>query len=214
MSRTQILPDLARPDVDVAVVSSWTVGTPAHQRAAVEAAAAAREGSLWPEGLLSVSYFVGFDGEKVLTYAQWASEDAVSGLDGPESIAYRLYRNGLAVGETRVPGCIVFVEIETEGADVARRWVDSVFAALAAETVPHPGGISADFHISVDGKRVLNYAGWTDAEAHREAIGDPGAPGIARSMSPEWHRVQNTPGATPVGFTRYRLGLTVTAPSV
>jgi hypothetical protein len=157
---------------------------------AVEAAVVEREGSPWPEGLLSVSYFVSFDGEKVLTYAQWASEDAASGLDGPEPIIYRLYRSGVSDGETRVPGCIV------------------------SETVPHPGGISADFHLSVDGKRVLNYASWTDAEAHRRAIGDPGAPGVARSLSPQWHTVQNTPGVTPLGFKRYRLDSSVAVPLV
>jgi hypothetical protein len=210
MPRTQTLPDLARPDVDVAVVSSWAA--PERQRAAVEEAAAERESAPWPDGLLSVSYFVSFDDDKVATYAQWASEDAVTGLDGPEPIVYRLARGGQMTGETRVPGCIVFVEVESEDAELARSWVDSVFVALDSETEPHPGGISAHFHVSTDGKHVLNYAAWTDPEAHRKAVGDPAAPGVAKTMSPEWHRVQNTPGITPIGFTRYGLALTLTPP--
>jgi len=209
MPRSQTLPDLSRSGV--AVVSSWAA--PGRQRAVMEEAAAARESAPWPDGLLSVSYFVSFDDDKVATYAQWSGEDAVTGLDGPEPIVYRLHRSGAMAGDTRVPGCIVFVEVESEDADLARSWIDSVFTALGSETEPHPGGISAHFYVSTDGKRVLNYAAWTDPEAHRKAVGDPAAPGVAKSMSAEWQRVRNTPGITPIGFTRYGLALRLTRPA-
>ncbi|HEV7977017.1 hypothetical protein [Amycolatopsis sp.] len=182
------LPDLSRPDAVVAVVSKGHTETP------------------WSEGLLSRSHFAGTDDDTALTYEQWATENADV---GPGAIAYRLVRS--EADPARVPGCIVFIDIETDDAETARAWIDSVFGALHSDEDPHPGGISAHFHLSLDGKRVLNYAGWTDAEAHRKAVEDPGAPGVARVETPEWHRVLNTPGVRPLGFKRYRLQRSIDA---
>jgi len=176
------LPDLSRPDAVLAVVRSGHAETS------------------WPEGLLSRSHFVSTDDDTRITYEQWATENVDV---GPDAIAYRLVRS--EADPARIPGCIVFIDLETDGAETASAWIDSVFDALHGDEDPHPGGISAYFHLSLDGKRVLNYAGWTDAEAHRKAVEDPGAPGVARIETPEWHKVLNTPGVRPLGFKRYRL---------
>jgi hypothetical protein len=185
------LPDLSRPDAVVAVVSQGHIETS------------------WPEGLLSRSHFVSTDDNTRLTYEQWATEDIKDTAAGHDAIAYRLVRG--EADSARVPGCIVFIDIETDGAEIANAWIDSVFDALTSDEDPHPGGISAHFHLSLDGKRVLNYAGWTEAEAHRKAVEDPGAPGIARIETPEWHKVLNTPGVRPLGFKRYRLQRSIEA---
>jgi Antibiotic biosynthesis monooxygenase len=83
-----------------------------------------------------------------------------------------------------------------------RQWVDTVFEALEPETVPDPGGVSAHFHLSIDGTRVLNYAEWIDEEAHREAIENSHG-GIG--PGPKWQRVRSFPGLKSGGFKRYRV---------
>ena len=150
-----------------------------------------------------------------MTYAQWTSEEAYSeflrstgpppDIYRPEPVKYRLYRGGTREGPRRVPGCIVIVSVEFAGPDEQRqrRWVDTVFEALDAEPVLHPGGIAGYFHLSTDGTRVLNYAEWTSEEAHREALEDSGQGAIG--PGPKWRLVKNFPGVISNGFKRYRL---------
>jgi hypothetical protein len=217
------LPDISRPDVGLVVVSQWTAGTPERQRAAAEAILAAWERVPWPDDLLSLSCFLSTDGEAVLSYAQWKNADAVAefrethgptlargiddaspGLERTGPVPYRLYRSGVRDGAP-APGCIVMVSVAFEGSDAQRQrqWVDAVFDAMAAETDPHPGGISGHFHLGADGIRVLNYAEWTSEEAHREAIERSGQGAVG--SGPQWRRVQTFPGLISGGFKRYRL---------
>ncbi|MFD4642534.1 hypothetical protein ACFWN2_34855 [Lentzea sp. NPDC058436] len=113
---------------------------------------------------------------------------------------HRVYR--VSGGRSdRAVGCVVLVTIETDDEATARAWVDSVFVALASEPKPHPGGISAAFHIRADGRQVINYAEWASAEDHVEALSDGNGVG---SKSADWRRVQNFPGARGVGVERYR----------
>ncbi len=218
------LPEISRPDVGLAVVSQWTAGTRERQNAAAEAILAAWERVPWPEDLLSVTCFLSTDGEAVLTYAQWknadavaafrethgatlasAMEDAVHGLERSGPVPYRLYRSSGVRDGAPVPGCIVMVSIVFEGPDEQRQrqWVDAVFEALAAETDPHPGGISGHYHLGTDGIRELNYAEWTSEEAHRDAIERSGQGAVG--SGPQWRRVQTFPGLISGGFKRYRL---------
>src|ERR1700738_4530467 len=69
------LPDIRRPDARTVLVSDWSVGTPERQRATAEAFVAAWERGLWPRGLLSTNLFASMDGETVLNYAQWSSDE-------------------------------------------------------------------------------------------------------------------------------------------
>lgn len=116
---------------------------------------------------------------------------------------YRRYRSAVREGDTRVPGCIVIVDVEFEGPDPERQraWVDAVFEALESEPTPHAGGISGHFHVSTDGTRVLNYAGWESAQAHIDAMAAPGD-GIG-SGSALWERVQTWPGLRSSTVSRY-----------
>lgn len=90
---------------------------------------------------------------------------------------YQLYRSGgLGTDDRRIAGCAVIVDVAFDEPDTERQraWVDGVFEALETEPHPDPGGIAGHFHVSVDGTRVLNYAEWESAEAHREALTAPG----------------------------------------
>ncbi|MFH8801018.1 antibiotic biosynthesis monooxygenase [Streptomyces sp. NPDC017936] len=222
--RTDTHPDLGLPDVRAPFFSTWRVGTPERQRQAVEAIARTWERRPWPTGdLRSYHLYTGHDGSTLLHHSQWASEaayeafvkthrqervdeidTAVPGIERLHLGRYRYYR-----GDTRrngtapVPGCIVIVDIEFEGPDPERQraWVDAVFEALASEPEPHPGGISAHFHLSTDGTRVLNYAEWESARDHVDALAAPGD-GVG-SATAQWERVQNWPGLKSSSVNRY-----------
>ncbi|GAB3452945.1 antibiotic biosynthesis monooxygenase [Actinophytocola sediminis] len=196
-----VLPDITRPDADTVLVVE-TQAMPADMFAEL-----ARDP--WPAGLVSVSAFVDTDGgETALTYTQWSAGAVdrafLRARTGAEPVEYRRYRSGTRENPP-VPGCVVVVSVEFDGPDHQRqrRWVDTVFEALASETEPHPGGISAHFHASTDGTRVLNYAEWTDAQAHRDALANSGQGTVG--SAPEWRKVIDFPGVADSGFQRYRL---------
>ncbi|QFQ96419.1 antibiotic biosynthesis monooxygenase [Streptomyces phaeolivaceus] len=187
------------------------------------------------DGLSGYFVYAAEDGSGLLHYAQWADEQsyeafvktrrqerndaidtAVPGIERVWIGRYRRYRSltrltSRTVGDgsraVRVPGCVVIVDIEFDGPDPARQraWVDAVEEALAAEPTPHPGGISAHFHLGTGGTRVLNYAEWETAQDHIDALAAPGD-GIG-STSPLWERVQNWPGLRSSTVKRYEYAL-------
>lgn len=221
--RTDVHPDLTRPEAGAPFFSTWRVGTPLRQRQTVEAIARTWEARPWPaDGLLGYHVYTGHDGSTLLHHSQWRGEQAyesfvrthrqervdqidtaVPGIERLGLGRYRRYRSARRDGDPRVPGCVVIVDIEFEGADPERQraWVDAVLAALEAEPEPHSGGISAHFHLSTDGTRVLNYAEWESARAHAEALAAPGD-GVG-SATELWHRVQNWPGLKGSTVSRY-----------
>ena len=224
-----LLPDISRADVDVVVVNRWSAGTPERAKAAVAVIAASWEHEPWPEALASVNCFLSTDGRSVLTYAQWTSDDArlevmkahrpagvnaleeaVPGIEESKPGSYRLYRSIVPDRPSGIPGCIVIVDIEADGAELARHWVDTVLDALHGDAEPHPGLISAHFHISTDGK-ILNYAEWTDQDAHRDAMENGPTEGIGQTDSPEWRRVHDMPTVKPIALEHYRLHRRLTA---
>ncbi|MEJ8656454.1 antibiotic biosynthesis monooxygenase [Streptomyces sp. MS1.AVA.4] len=225
-------PDLTRSGVGSVKVSTWHVGTPERQRAAVEAIDRAWRLRDWPDvGLLSYSVYTSNDGTALLHYSQWTGEDAyqefsrtfrderndeidaaVPGIERLGLHTYELYRSGRSPeADLRVPGCVVIVEIGFDGPDPARQrdWVDAVFTALEGDPHPHPGGISAHFHLGTDGTRVLNYAEWESERAHQEALEAPGD-GVG-SPTEEWERVRHHPGLTGSRVTRYTPALSLSA---
>jgi heme-degrading monooxygenase HmoA len=199
------------------------VGTPLRQRQAVEAIAGTWQRRPWPtDDLLGYHVYAGHDGSTLLHYSQWRSAEAfeaftathrqervdeidtaVPGIERLRLDRYRHYRSGGQEGDTRVPGCIVIVDVEFEGPDPDRQraWVDAVFEALEKEPTPHPGGIAAHFHLSTDGTRVLNYAEWESAQAHIDALAAPGD-GVG-SATELWRRVQTWPGMKGGSVSRY-----------
>ncbi|MEU6983454.1 antibiotic biosynthesis monooxygenase [Streptomyces sp. NPDC046324] len=224
-------PDLHRPGVGSAFVSTWRVGTPERQRAAVDAIAKAWESRDWPDvGLLSYSVYIGTDGDTLLHYSQWTSEEAYqdfvrtfrddrnaeidAAVPGIERVVLHRYappyRSAGPAGD-RIPGCVVIVDVEFDGPDAARQrdWVDGVFDALETDPAPAPGGISAHFHLSTDGTRVLNYAEWESEQAHIEALALPGD-GVG-SPTPQWARVRSYPGVVAGTVKRYAPALSLSA---
>ncbi len=221
--RTDAHPDLADPRVGAPFFSTWRVGTPQRQRQAVEAVAAAWERRPWPSrDLLSYHLYTGHDGSTLLHYSQWASEAAYEAfrrtlrqerVDEIDTVVpdierlglgrFRRYRGGPADRGGRVPGCVVIVDVEFEGpdADRQRAWVDAVLDALADDPQPKPGGIGAHFHLSTDGRRVLNYAEWESAQAHIDALAADGD-GVG-SPTARWRRVQTWPGLKSSTVSRY-----------
>ncbi|MFF9863455.1 antibiotic biosynthesis monooxygenase [Streptomyces tendae] len=223
--RTDAHPDLARPDALAPFFSTWRVGTPERQRQTVDAIARTWERRPWPaEDLRGYHVYTGHDGSTLLHHSQWASEQAyeafvkthrqervdeidtaVPGIERLGLGRYRRYRSTRPEGPAAavVPGCIVIVEVEFEGSDPDRRraWVDAVFEALQSEPNPRPGGLSAHFHLSTDGTRVLNYAEWESAQAHIDALAAPGD-GVGSSTS-QWERVQSWPGLKSSTVNRY-----------
>ncbi|MGW0223577.1 antibiotic biosynthesis monooxygenase [Streptomyces tendae] len=223
--RTDAHPDLARPDALAPFFSTWRVGTPERQRQTVDAIARTWERRPWPaEDLRGYHVYTGHDGSTLLHHSQWASEQAyeafvkthrqervdeidtaVPGIERLGLGRYRRYRSTRPEGPAAavVPGCIVIVEVEFEGSDPDRRraWVDAVLEALQSEPNPRPGGLSAHFHLSTDGTRVLNYAEWESAQAHIDALAAPGD-GVGSSTS-QWERVQTWPGLKSSTVNRY-----------
>lgn len=225
-------PDPTRPGVGAVFVSTWDVGTPERQRAAAAAVADAWAKRPWPTpGPLTYSVYAGTDGRTLLHYSQWPDEEAYDGfvrdhrsdrngevdaaVPGIERLALyrtRLHRSlygGREGGARRpAPGCVVLVNVEFDGPDEERQrdWVDTVARALEAdrpgEILP-PGGISAHFHLSTDGTRVLNYAEWESVQAHVDALAAP-SEGIG-GPSPLWRRVREYPGLVRSDVSRYEL---------
>lgn len=219
--RTERHPDLTDPRIGAPFFSTWRVGTPERQRLAVDAIARAWERRPWPAGdLLGYHVYAGHDGDGLLHYAQWRSEQAyeafvkthrqervdeidtaVPGIERVWLGRYRHYRSARREGGA-VPGCVVIVDVRFDGPDAERQraWADAVFEALESDPKQHPGGISAHFHLSTDGTRVLNYAEWESAQAHIDALAAPGD-GIG-SATERWKRVRNWPGLLESGSVR------------
>jgi Antibiotic biosynthesis monooxygenase len=196
------IPDPARDDARFVLSGEWQA-----RDLAASAAVDARRAEPWPEGLLSYSIYCDADGDLIRDYSQWTDRPVERDLPGivrRDLVEYQLYRGSRKPG---VPGAFVVVRVDTDGADLSRTWVDAVFDALAHDGNLPAGGIGAFFHISTDGTRVLNYAEWESAEAHRRAVA---ATGRGISSGPLWDKVQTMPGVRPQSVTRFHLYATLT----
>lgn len=189
-------PVIENPRSDVVLVG--TVPTSSErQTETAEAVVAHWQSGQWPPELLSLTAYTSSDGESVLTYAQWSSEEGlrralkeeggVADIGGavagaPEPVPYRLYR---AVRGTGIPDPAPVAEsfpvafFAAENEQAARAFVDGLFAAEEAtegDDRDYPGGISANMHISVDGTSILSFSEWVteaNAVAHIEAVWQP-----------------------------------------
>ncbi|MFJ2772892.1 antibiotic biosynthesis monooxygenase [Streptomyces sp. NPDC087300] len=232
--RTGTHPDPARPDAGRAFISTWSTGSAERQRATLDAIATAWTSRDWPhEGLLSYAVYAGADGDTLLHHSQWRDEDAyqdffagasngrdarntdidaaVPGIERLGLAKTTRYRSWTGAPERadREPGAIVIVRVTFEGpdADRQRAWVDGVMAALDADGLDGRGLLAAHFHVSTDGRQVVNYAEWTDAQAHVDALAAAGD-GVG-APTPEWRRVRDFPGVVADDVVaRYRLAHT------
>ncbi|MQA89810.1 MAG: hypothetical protein GEU90_06195 [Gemmatimonas sp.] len=86
---------------------------------------------------------------------------------------------------------------DTDGPERQQYLADRL-TELSKEVPANPAALSAHFHFSLDGTRVVNYTEWSDAEMH-----DPHAESGAYD---EIYRVSTeTPGVRSLRGNRYRL---------
>ncbi|WKX74432.1 antibiotic biosynthesis monooxygenase [Streptomyces sp. XD-27] len=226
-------PDPARPDVGAALFSTWSVGTPERQRATVDAIAATWEGRPWPDrNLLSYSVYAGTDGDTLMHYSQWTSEEAyfdfvrnhrqerndeidtaVPGIKRVGINSYQLYRSHVpdpARRAAEAPGAIVTVDIrfDAEASGRRREWVDTVIEALTATSSPDCGLLGAHFHLLADGEAHLSSAEdrvFNYAEWTSEEVYDESFAAVAGAPSPAWEKVLEFPGFLGTTVRRYHL---------
>ncbi|MFD3534268.1 antibiotic biosynthesis monooxygenase [Streptomyces sp. NPDC058664] len=232
VARPDARPDFHRPGVGAVLASTWRVGTPERQRAAVEAIRKAWESREWPDlGLLSYTVYAGTDGDTLLHYSQWTAEQAYedfvrtyrddrnaeidAAVPGIERVVLHRYappyRSAVLDGPSAgaLPGVLAVVEVDFDGPDAERQrvWVDAVFTALDDDAGKRPahGGIGAHFHLSTDGTRVLNVAEWESERAHAEWLAEDAPTGES------WARVRRYPGLVGSRVRRYTPALSLSA---
>ncbi len=197
-----MFPAIQRADTQTVLVASREMSGADEQRAVVARLTTAWRDEVWPAEVVSLNCFASTDGASVLVYAQSSAEKPSAGIPGlerfgTEPVAYRVYRSLTTPEETRVPGCLVTALFSMDGPERQRRFVDALIDALP-EDEGHPGAISAHFHLSLDGRWMLNYTEWTSQEAHSEAA--------ASGAHDDLHDLfANTPGVQPLGGRRYHL---------
>ncbi|MEU1019920.1 antibiotic biosynthesis monooxygenase [Streptomyces sp. NPDC005900] len=227
---TATLPDPDHPDAGLTFFSTWDTGSPERRQATLDAIARAWESRPWPHaGLLSYTVYAGGDGTTLLHHSQWRDEEAyqdffaspangrdarnadidaaVPGIARLSLSKTRLHRGWYADAgrDDRPAGAIVVVQVDFDGpdADRQRAWIDGVLTALDSDPVQDKGLISAHFHTTTDGTRVVNYARWETEQAHIDALAAAGE-GVG-SPTPQWRRVRDFPGVASGGsVARYR----------
>ena len=143
-------------------------------------------------GFVSANLHKSIDGVKVANYAQWSSKDDFEAFinnqevrakasklfefDSPDTHVYEIVTSESKTGtpEIKKDECIVvhFAEFSMQPENQPK------MVELAKEHVKSamelPGLISATFHRSLDGTRVINYGQWANKEAIEELRKQPG----------------------------------------
>ena len=142
-------------------------------------------------GFISASLHKSIDGVKVVNYAQWSSIDDFESFindrevkakasklfefDSPDSHVYEIVTSESKVGTPQIKEgeYIVHVAEFRMQSENQPKMVE-----LAKEHVKpameQPGLLSATFHRSLDGTRVINYGHWENKEAIEELKKQPG----------------------------------------
>lgn len=177
-----------KSDGEMALITEWQVEDSKNQRIIADASLENMENGYWPEGLLYYHTYLGTDGVSILHYSNWRHEqDHINFLEKglPRRLdelfkqvqlkdremlgKFRIYKT-LTGDSKAVPGCIIIIQEDFESPEVTPQWIDTVVEALSSEEQLPEGYLSAYFHISLDGKSMLNYAEWTSEEAHQKAM--------------------------------------------
>ncbi|MBP0452322.1 antibiotic biosynthesis monooxygenase [Kitasatospora sp. RG8] len=205
-------PDVRRADSTAVHVAQWYVPGRAAGVEALDDAARQWRAAAWPAGILSAGAYLSTDGDTVLTYVQTAGPGAhraftagLDGLAGAATVEYTLHHAIVLEPGAPTPASFVVAGFDVDGPGPQRRIVEAITGALErAPAGQHPGMISANFHLSTDGTRVLNYAEWTSDEAHQAFLD-----GATRTAT--LRATHETPGVRPIGFKRYHLRHGITA---
>ena len=142
-------------------------------------------------GFVSANLHQSIDGVKVANYAQWSSMETFKAFrenetvqakaaklfefDTPDSHVYEIVASESKVGTPQIAEgeyIVHFAEFSMQPENQPK------MVELAQEHVKpameQPGLISATFHRSLDGTRVINYGQWQDKKAIEELVKQPG----------------------------------------
>ena len=142
-------------------------------------------------GFVSANLHKSIDGVKVANYAQWTNLEAFEAFrnntavqakaaklfefDTPDSHVYEIVASESKVGTPEIKPreyVVHFAEFSMQPENQPK------MVELAKEhlkpAMEQPGLISATFHRSLDGTRVINYGQWTNQEAIAELVKKPG----------------------------------------
>ena len=142
-------------------------------------------------GFVSANLHKSIDGVKVANYAQWSSMDAFEAFrnnkevqakasklfefDTPDSHVYEIVTSESKVGTPQIKEGEYIVHVAEFMMQPENQ---PKMVELAKEHVKpamkQPGLISATFHRSLDGTRVINYGHWENQEAIEELVKKPG----------------------------------------
>ncbi|MFB4424418.1 antibiotic biosynthesis monooxygenase [Streptomyces sp. QL37] len=200
------MPDLRRTDATSVFVAQ--VYVPGRASGLETAAHLAEQWSRpgRPSSVLSFSCYLSTGEDTVLTYVQCDDGDSyhpfVRSLEGAAqwpAVEYRLRRSVRPAGNDGPPACVVVATFDVDGAERQDRVIDSLSDAIEGMPADRTEGmISANFHVSTDASRVLNYAEWTSDEAHTAFLGSTTREATKRASG-------GIPGVRPIGFKRYHL---------
>ncbi|MFF9894028.1 antibiotic biosynthesis monooxygenase [Streptomyces longispororuber] len=167
-------------DAGLTFFSTWRMGTPERQKAAVDAIARAWESRPWPhEGLLSYSVYEGVDGSTLMHHSQWRDEQAYqdyfargrdernaevdAAVPGVERVGLTKTRHHRSVAAGAVgggaPRVYTTVELDAPAAGDRPALADEVLAAWSGAS----GLVAAHAYLGTDGARVFVYGDWKDA---------------------------------------------------
>ncbi|MET7832469.1 antibiotic biosynthesis monooxygenase [Micromonospora sediminicola] len=105
-------------------------------------------------------------------------------------------------------GFIAIVTLRTDGPEQQRQLLDLLVPDVQ-EWVRHcPGFISANYHVSTDGTRLVNYAQWVSEEAYRESFKRNPRAGALRAA------LAAIPGVQGPEMTGYTLARSIPAAAV
>jgi heme-degrading monooxygenase HmoA len=215
-------PDVTRLDAGTVLVNRWYVGTPERQHAGADALVAEWERTPWPDGFIAASCLLSTDGDTIVTYSQWTSDEAHrsfaqskatpapttaggSILEPAEPVRFRLRRSVVAPGGPQAVGCIVIPTFDVDGPERQRHIIDVVAGPPDSEPEAVPGLIAAHLHASTDGTRVINYAEWTDEDAHQRMVD-----ATPTDDQAQWrNEITDTAGIRFTGYKRFALHQTL-----
>ncbi len=205
--KKNILPEINLRGVGLILISEWLVNGSEEQVKVADAALKVWEQFQYPEGLLSYSCYLSVDGKYIAYYWQWKDEVSQQQflhlLKHKKKINETLQMERQMVGKFRlcrsavsdtsaVPGCIVIVRREYESAEITSKFIDAAYNAVKAEEQEWTGCISANFHISMNGLVMVNYAEWTSEQAYQEFV-DQSNKDTFIGLSTLWKEVREFP---------------------
>lgn len=94
--------------------------------------------------------------------------------------------------------CATLINVFTVSPDRARALAELLTTATSDVMAHLPGFVSANIHVSTDGRRVVNYAQWADADAFAAMQRNPeaqvhmrAAAELADGFDPHWYTVES-----------------------